>query len=137
MKALRLLLAIAGYTIAGVALAQGVLVPQAPSASAQDTLTRAAASVGIKRCLPAITRLAALSVQGSRSHDVLLVAPSATFLATLPNGKLPDRQDFYHYGLDHGTRIRAWETAIAECRRFAEAVMRWLERPDPTLIKPI
>ena len=76
-----------------------------------------------------------------RAHDwladVLLVAPSPTFLATLPNGKLPDRQDFYHYGLDHGARIRAWETAIAECRRFAEAVMRWLERPDPTLIKPI
>ena len=72
MKALRLLLAIAGHTIAGVALAQGVLVPQAPAAPAQDTLTRAAASVGIKRCLPAITRLAALSVQGSRSHDVLL-----------------------------------------------------------------
>jgi hypothetical protein len=72
VKALRLLLAIAGHTIAGVALAQGVLVPQAPAAPAQDTLTRAAASVGIKRCLPAITRLAALSVQGSRSHDVLL-----------------------------------------------------------------
>jgi len=72
MKALRLLLAIAGHTIAGVALAQGVLVPQAPAAPPQDTLTRAAASVGIKRCLPAITRLAALSVQGSRSHDVLL-----------------------------------------------------------------
>jgi hypothetical protein len=72
MKALRLLLAIAGHTIAGVALAQGVLVPQAPAAPPQDTLTRAAASVGITRCLPAITRLAALSVQGSRSHDVLL-----------------------------------------------------------------
>ena len=69
--------------------------------------------------------------------DVLLVAPTPAFLATLPNGKLPDRQDFYHYGPDHGARIRAWEQAIAECGRFAEAVMRWLERPDPTLIKPI
>jgi hypothetical protein len=28
--------------------------------------------VGIKRCLPAITRLASLTVQGSRGHDVLL-----------------------------------------------------------------
>jgi hypothetical protein len=69
--------------------------------------------------------------------DVLLVAPSQAFLATLPNGRLPDRQDFYRYGPDHAGRIRAWETAIAECGRFAEAVLRWMERPDPTLIAPI
>jgi hypothetical protein len=69
--------------------------------------------------------------------DMLLVAPSPQFLATLPHGKLPDRQDFYHYGPDHAGRIRAWETAIAECGRFAEAVLAWMERPDPTLIEPI
>ncbi|WP_260397256.1 hypothetical protein [Variovorax sp. KBW07] len=60
------------FATAGAAFAQGVLVPQAPPAAAQDTLTRAATSVGVKRCLPAITRLATLTVQGSRSHDVLL-----------------------------------------------------------------
>jgi hypothetical protein len=69
--------------------------------------------------------------------DMLLVAPSPAFLSTLPHGKLPDRQDFYHYGPDHAGRIRAWETAIAECGRFAEAVLAWMERPDPTLIEPI
>jgi hypothetical protein len=69
--------------------------------------------------------------------DVLLVAPSADFLATLPNGKLPDRDDFYRYGQDHAGRIRAWETAIAECGRFAEAVLRWMQRPDPDLVEPI
>ncbi|BEP70489.1 MULTISPECIES: hypothetical protein [unclassified Variovorax] len=55
--------------MAGSALAQGVL---APPAAPLDTLTRAAASVGVQRCLPAITRLATLTVQGSRAHDVLL-----------------------------------------------------------------
>jgi hypothetical protein len=69
--------------------------------------------------------------------DMLLVAPAPAFLATLPNGKLPERQDFYRYGPDHAGRIRAWETAIAKCGRFAEAVLRWMERPDPTLVKPI
>lgn len=69
--------------------------------------------------------------------DVLLVTPSPAFLATLPNGKLPDRQDFYRYGPDHGARIAAWERAIGECERFAEAVLRWLERPDPSLLQPI
>ncbi|MET3182352.1 UNVERIFIED_ORG: hypothetical protein ABIC43_005528 [Variovorax guangxiensis] len=68
----RLLLAILAWAAAGAAFAQGVLVPQAPPAQPQDTLTRAATSVGVKRCLPAITRLSTLTVQGSRSHDVLL-----------------------------------------------------------------
>jgi hypothetical protein len=68
----RLPVAAAACATAGIAFAQGVLVPQAPPAAAQDTLTRAATSVGVKRCLPAITRLATLTVQGSRSHDVLL-----------------------------------------------------------------
>jgi predicted acylesterase/phospholipase RssA len=69
--------------------------------------------------------------------DVLLVAPSAAFLATLPNGKLPDRQDFYRYGQDHVARVRDWERAIGECGRFAEAVLRWMERPDPGVLRPI
>jgi hypothetical protein len=70
-------------------------------------------------------------------EDMLLVAPSPAFLARLPDGKLPDRQDFYRYGPDHAARIRAWERAIGECGRFAEAVLRWLERPDPSLLRPI
>ena len=69
--------------------------------------------------------------------DMLLAAPSPGFLARLPNGKLPDRQDFYRYGQDHAARIRDWERAIAECGRFAEAVLRWLARPDPTLLMPL
>lgn len=69
--------------------------------------------------------------------DMLLVTPSPAFLATLPNGKLPDRQDFYRYGQDHAARIADWERAIGECERFAEAVLRWMERPDPSLLHPI
>jgi len=70
-------------------------------------------------------------------ENLLLVAPSPAFLSRLPNGKLPDRQDFYRYGPDHAARIRAWERAIGECERFAEAVLRWMERPDPSLLQPI
>jgi hypothetical protein len=69
--------------------------------------------------------------------DVLLIAPSPAFLDTLPDRKLPDRKDFYRYGQDHAGRIRAWERAIGECERFAEAAMSWLEHPDPTLLKPL
>jgi len=77
----------------------------------------------------------------ARNHpwldDVLLIAPSPAFLATLPNGKLPDRKDFYRYGQDHASRIRDWERAISECQRFAEAALSWLQHPDPSLLKSL
>jgi hypothetical protein len=69
--------------------------------------------------------------------NLLLVAPSPAFLARLPNRKLPDRNDFYRYGLDHDGRARDWRRAVAECERFADEVMGWLQRPDPTLLQPL
>lgn len=69
--------------------------------------------------------------------NVLLLAPSRAFLDRLPNRKLPDRNDFYRYGLDHAARIRDWERAIAECERFADAAMTWLARPDPSRVRPL
>jgi hypothetical protein len=69
--------------------------------------------------------------------STLLIAPSRTMLAQLPNGKLPDRQDFYRYGLDHAARIAAWERAIAEMQRFADAAAAWLERPDLSVARPL
>lgn len=59
------------------------------------------------------------------SHTLLL-APSAELLARLPNGKVPDRKDFAHYGKDNAARISDWKTAIAECGRMADDWQRWL-----------
>lgn len=69
--------------------------------------------------------------------NVLLISPSPALLARLPNGKLPDRNDFYRYGLDHDARERDWRRAMAESQRFAEEAMAWLERPDPSLLAPL
>ena len=69
--------------------------------------------------------------------NVLLVAPSRGFLARLPGGRLPERQDFRRYGTDHAARKRAWRRAIGECERFADEVMAWLERPDPARLMPL
>ncbi|MET0322755.1 MAG: patatin-like phospholipase family protein [Duganella sp.] len=62
--------------------------------------------------------------------NVILVSPSPEFVARLPNGKLPDRQDFTAYGQNHDTRIRAWLAAIGESERMAEAFARWCAQPD-------
>jgi len=62
--------------------------------------------------------------------SMILIAPSAEFVATLPNGKLPDRNDFYRYATDHPARIAAWKRAVAECQRFADEAASWLCNPD-------
>jgi hypothetical protein len=46
--------------------------PAAGAAPAENFLLQAARSVGVKQCLPAVSRLASLAVAGSRAHDVLV-----------------------------------------------------------------
>ncbi|MCU0897436.1 MAG: patatin-like phospholipase family protein [Burkholderiales bacterium] len=75
--------------------------------------------------------------RGEWLDNVVLVAPSADFVATLPNRKLPDRKDFARYGLDHDARIRDWTRAVAESERMAEAFARWVEKADPAAIAPL
>jgi hypothetical protein len=66
----------------------------------------------------------------SRLENLILIAPSAAFLRRLPNGKLPDRQDFKRYGQRHDARIRDWRIAIAACEEWSEQVAAWLRAPD-------
>jgi len=40
-------------------------------------------------------------------HRALLLSPSAEFVASLPNGRIPDRRDFG--AKSESERIRAWE----------------------------
>ena len=46
--------------------------------------------------------------------------------AALPNGKLPDRNDFVRYGNDPPARMKAWNTAAQEARRLADELAEWL-----------
>lgn len=69
--------------------------------------------------------------------NMLLVAPSDAFLRTLPNGKLPDRNDFRFYGLNHDERVRVWQRAIGEGERLRDELADFAARPDPGRILPI
>jgi hypothetical protein len=62
--------------------------------------------------------------------NVLIVAPSPQFLRTLPRGKLPDRNDFKHYGLDHDVRTRNWQQAIGEGQRLRDDFVAFAENPN-------
>lgn len=80
----------------------------------------------------------ASSAQQQNWYDnVLLVSPSPEFVQTLPRKKLPDRQDFHHYGLDHDTRILNWKKAIGEGQRLRDALAAFAERPDLSLVRAL
>ena len=69
--------------------------------------------------------------------NMILISPSREFLRTLPNGKLPDRNDFYKYGADHARRKAVWKRAVAECQRFADETAEWLSKPDLSMALPL
>ena len=75
--------------------------------------------------------------RGAWLDNVIVVAPSAEYLAKLPNAKLPDRKDFARYAGDDSRRMATWRQAIAESDRLAEAFMEFVRRPDPKLVLPL
>ena len=62
-------------------------------------------------------------------HTVVL-APNPEWVKTLPNGKLPDRQDFATYGQDLASRVKVWNAATSAARQLADEFAAWLLRPE-------
>ncbi|HET7730583.1 MAG TPA: patatin-like phospholipase family protein [Usitatibacter sp.] len=75
--------------------------------------------------------------RGPWLDNVLLVAPSREYLATLPRGRLPSRADFKGYAGNDPGRMAAWRTAIAESERLGDAFLEFARRPDPSRILPL
>ncbi len=71
------------------------------------------------------------------SYDnVLIVAPSDTFVASLPNARIPDRKDFET--MPSQERVPYWCKVIKESDRIAEQFLNIVEHADPAqFIKPI
>jgi hypothetical protein len=72
--------------------------------------------------------------RGPWLDNMVLVAPSREYLATLPHGRLPSRKDFTRFIDDDEGRVAFWRRAIAESDRLAEAFYEFTRRPDPARI---
>ncbi len=59
----------------------------------------------------------------------VLLAPSGSYLASLPYGKIPDRQDFRR--LSPAARVEYWQTAMDASEALAEMFDRVIQDPDP------
>ena len=72
-------------------------------------------------------RLAARRAGGDDLADVLLVAPSPSFVAKLPFGRIPDRQDFRRMAGDDPGRMRFWGGVAEESRRLGDLFLDAVE----------
>jgi hypothetical protein len=69
--------------------------------------------------------------------NLLLLAPDPQWVKALPNGKLPDRNDFMHYGRDLAGRVKAWRTAASASAQLADEFAHWLQAPDMRYVQPL
>lgn len=68
---------------------------------------------------------------------MVVLAPNPEWVKTLPNGKLPDRTDFTHYGNDLVGRMKAWNGAASASQQLADEWAAWLRRPDLGLVRDL
>ena len=61
---------------------------------------------------------------------MVVLSPNPDWVRTLPNAKLPDRNDFTHYGTDSAARAKAWQAATRASQQLVDEWQAWLERPD-------
>jgi Patatin-like phospholipase len=61
--------------------------------------------------------------------NLVLLCPSAEFIADLPLGKIPDRSDFSTLG--HEERVRYWEQCVVRSKALAEEFEQILDDSDP------
>lgn len=69
--------------------------------------------------------------------NVIVLSPRAEWIATLPDAKLPDRNDFKRFGDDLASRVATWSRAVAESQRLADEFAQWLEQPGSIEVQPL
>jgi hypothetical protein len=69
--------------------------------------------------------------------STIVLAPRPEWVQSLPNGKLPDRQDFVTYGQDLNARVKVWQAATLASQQMADEFAQWLEKPDVSVIQDI
>jgi hypothetical protein len=65
----------------------------------------------------------------SRLDNLVVLSPRPDWVATLPGGKLPDRNDFKAFWHDPAERIRRWRAAVAAAQQLADEAADWLATP--------
>jgi hypothetical protein len=73
----------------------------------------------------------------ARLANVIVLTPDPAGVRTLPNGKLPDRRDFKHYGTDTRARVAAWSRALRESERLRDEFAAWARGASGYAAQPL
>ncbi|MDD2180023.1 patatin-like phospholipase family protein [Acidovorax sp. D2M1] len=73
----------------------------------------------------------------SALDNMVVLSPDPDWVRRLPHAKLPDRNDFTHYGTDSQARAKAWLTATRASQQLVDEWREWLERPDMGAVHPL
>ena len=68
--------------------------------------------------------------RGLATDNLIVIAPSRKFLATLPGGHLPERQDFYRFGQHHTARAAQWREIVERCEAMSQAFLAFADQPQ-------
>jgi hypothetical protein len=68
--------------------------------------------------------------KGLATDNLIVIAPSPKFLATLPGGHLPERQDFYRFKQDHLARGAQWRDIVKRCEAMTHAFLAFARDPQ-------
>ncbi|MFL6692395.1 MAG: phospholipase [Ramlibacter sp.] len=67
--------------------------------------------------------------------NTIVLAPDPEWVRNLPNGKLPDRNDFARYGADLAARMQAWTRAAAASEQLADEFAAFADSGDANLVE--
>ncbi len=68
---------------------------------------------------------------------MVVLAPDPDWIRTLPNAKLPDRNDFIRFATDADARITAWDRAVREAQRLADELAERVRGDDIGEVLPL
>ena len=69
--------------------------------------------------------------------NVVVLAPTADWIRTLPNGKIPDRQDFHAYADDFEGRVKAWNGAVNLSEKLVHEFKNCVDNREKTTIQSL
>lgn len=73
--------------------------------------------------------------QQKHYKNVVMLAPSQAFVASLPFNKIPDRKDFTD--MDATTRIKYWQQVLKQTEQLADSLHHVIDKQATHLIKPL
>ncbi len=77
-------------------------------------------------------------ITGEMLDNLLMVYPTKAFVKGLPNGRVPDREDFVTFLDQPAERMAAWRQTVADCASFGEQFLDVVESGRlPEVVRPL